>query len=245
MPMHDWTRVRPGTYHAFHYQWIATLANALNFGGLPPGYFALPEQRVGGPEPDVLTLERPGPAPAANGNGGVAVQTTPPRTRFVMESDRSNYARRANHLAIRHDEGEVVAVIEIVSPGNKDSRHAIQSFVTKALEYLEAGVHLLIVDPFPPTRRDPQGIHGAIWGEFEDAPFELPSDKQLTCVSYMAGGKTVAFVEPLAVGDSLPNMPLYLTPSRYVWCPLEPTYQTTWAVFPPVLKEQLEGPAKP
>jgi len=243
MPMHDWTRVIPGTYHAFHYQWIGALANALNGGGLPPGYFAMPEQCVGGPEPDVLTLGRPGTAPPSNGGGGIGVQIAPPRTRFVMESDRSNYARRANHLAIRHDEGEVVAIIEIVSPGNKDSRHAIHSFVEKAVEYLEGGVHLLIVDPFPPTRRDPEGIHGAIWGEFEDAPFELPPDKRLTCVSYVAGGKTVAFVEPIAVGDPLPNMPLYLTQSQYVWCPLEATYQATWALFPQVLKGPLEGAA--
>jgi hypothetical protein len=35
-------------------------------------------------------------------------------------------------------------------------------------------VNLLIVDLFPPTSRDPQGIHGAIWDELAGEPFELP-----------------------------------------------------------------------
>src|SRR5919108_548688 len=36
-------------------QW--PLANALNTGGLPPEYFALVEQNIRGPIPDVLTLQ--------------------------------------------------------------------------------------------------------------------------------------------------------------------------------------------
>ncbi|HKA05819.1 MAG TPA: DUF4058 family protein [Gemmataceae bacterium] len=242
MPMHDWTRVRAGTYHHFHYRWIAAIADALNTGSLPRGYFALAEQRVQSSEPDVVTLELTGrPATADGDAGGLAVETVPPRTRFVMETDSANYARRANRLTIRHAEGEVVAVIEIVSPGNKDSRHAIQSFVAKSIEFLDAGLHLLIVDPFPPTPRDPQGVHGSIWDEIGDKPFKLPADKPLTSVSYEVGEKTIAYVEPFAVGDVLPDMPLYLAPGQYVRCPLETTYQTTWRVFPEPLKGQLVG----
>jgi Protein of unknown function (DUF4058) len=241
MPMHDWTRVRAGTYHFFHQRWIAALADALNLGGLPAGYFAMSEQRVGGPEPDVLTLERPGGRGLSNGEpGGLAVEEAPPRARFVIESDAANHARRADRLTVRHDEGDVVAVIEIMSPGNKDSRHALRSFVGKAIEFLEAGVHLLIVDPFPPTQRDPQGIHKAIRDEIADEPFELPPDKPLTVVSYAVGEKLTAYVEPVAVGDPLPALPLFLSARRYVPCPLEPSYQATWGVFPAALKGPLE-----
>jgi hypothetical protein len=242
--MHDWTRVRSGTYHHFHYRWIAAIADALNTGCLPRGYFALAEQRVQGPEPDVVTLELSGGPKTGDGDdGGLAVQTVPPRTRYVMEADSANYARRANRLTIRHSEGEVVAVIEIVSPGNKDTRHAFQSFVSKAIQFIDAGIHLLIVDPFPPTPRDPQGIHKAIWDEIGDRHFELPSGKPLTLVSYEVGDKTIAYVEPISVGDTIPNMPLYLAPGQYVQCPLEATYCTTWGVFPDALKGQLETTA--
>ena len=67
-----------------------------------------------------------------------------------------------------------------------------------------------MIDLFPPTKRDPEGIHKAIWDEFEEEEFELPADKPLVLVAYDAGPPTVAFVEPVAVGDRLPDMPLFL-----------------------------------
>ena len=41
MPMHDWTRVKAGTYHNFHYRWIAAIMDRLNAGLLPAGFFAM------------------------------------------------------------------------------------------------------------------------------------------------------------------------------------------------------------
>src|SRR5437763_10137593 len=38
----------------FHQSWSVEIKNALNGGLLPKGYYALVEQRVGGPEPDVI-----------------------------------------------------------------------------------------------------------------------------------------------------------------------------------------------
>jgi Protein of unknown function (DUF4058) len=241
MPMHDWTRVIPGTYHAFHYQWVAALANALNGGGLPRDYFALPEQRVPGPEPDVLTLARKGGRKRdKRAAGGTSVRTAIPKARFVAETDLTYFARRANRLVVRHQEGDVVAVIEIVSPGNKSSRSHLSLFLRKIFELMEQGVHLLIVDPFPPGRRDPQGIHKAIWDEFTESSFALPADKQLTLASYDCGSGITAYVEPIAVGDRLPAMPLFLAYREHVPCPLEAAYQAAWKVFPDAVKEHLE-----
>jgi hypothetical protein len=241
MPVHDWTRVSAGTFHHFHQRWIGAIGDALNTGLLPPGYFALAEQKAGGPEPDVVTLrlpQRPDPDPGA---GGVSVTDVPPKTRFRQEADAANYARRADRLTVRHPEGEVVAVIEIVSPGNKDSRHAIRAFTRKAAALLNAGIHLLVIDLFPPNPRTPQGMHRAIWDRIRDEPFELPADKPLTLAAYAAGTTTVAHVDVVGVGDPLPDMPIFLTPALYVPCPLEATYQTTWGVFPAALKGLLEG----
>jgi len=61
--------------------------------------------------------------------------------------------------------------------GNKLSRQAFQRFTNKARDLLRSGVNLLVIDLFPPTRRDPQGIHEAIWEQFADDAFELPADK--------------------------------------------------------------------
>src|SRR5437764_3248754 len=82
-------------------------------------------------------------------------------------------AARGNRIAIRHPLGQVICMIEIVSPGNKGSRNALRSFVEKTVEFLRQGVHVLVVDLFPPSVRDPQGIHKAIWDEIQEKPFEL------------------------------------------------------------------------
>jgi hypothetical protein len=100
-------------------------------------------------------------------------------------------------------------------------------------------VHLLVVDLFPPTGRDPQGIHKAIWDEIPGEPFELPPNNPLTLAVYPAGPKKVACVEPIAVGDVLLAMPLFLEPGMYVPAPLEETYQTTWSVCPAPLQYSL------
>src|SRR2546427_1471057 len=57
MPIHDWTRVLAGIFHAFHHDWITDIARALNRGILPEDYYALPEQHAAGFGPDVLALQ--------------------------------------------------------------------------------------------------------------------------------------------------------------------------------------------
>lgn len=73
MPIHDWSRVEDGIFHAFHHGWIDAIARTLNLGLLPSNYYALPEQFAAGFGPDVLTLE------AAPGEGTpVNLSPTPP-----------------------------------------------------------------------------------------------------------------------------------------------------------------------
>jgi hypothetical protein len=243
MPVHDWTRVDAGLFHAFHQRWISALCDALNTGGLPPDYFALPEQRIQGPIPDVLTLSLSPRAEGTNqGAAGLAVATVLPRMRLIRRHEADIYARKADRITVRHRHGDVVAVLEIVSPGNKASRAEFRSLVQKSADLIRQGIHLLVIDLFPPGPRDPQGLHKAIWDEFEDEDIELPAGKPLTLASYDAGPTQVAYVEFVAVGDPLPAMPLFLKPEFYVQAPLEATYQTTWQVFPAALKGLLETP---
>jgi hypothetical protein len=102
------------------------------------------------------------------------------------------------------------------------------------------------VDLFPPTPRDPQGIHKAIWDEFTDAPFDFLPDKPFTVASYLAGDGTTAFVESVGLGDPLPAMPIFLADAEdyYVPAPLEATYMEAWDVYPAPLKELVEHPGR-
>ncbi len=147
------------------------------------------------------------------------------------------YAAKADRVGIRNPRGDIVAVIEIVSPGNKNSRHAIRSFSEKALDLLSDGIHMLIIDLLPPGKWDSQGIHKVIWDEVSEEPFELSDDKPLTLSAYEVGEFKTAYVEPVAVGGTLPDMPLFLSPSIYVLAPLEPTYLSTWESCPQPFRE--------
>ena len=135
-------------------------------------------------------------------------------------------------------------MVEIVSPGNKASNIELRAFVEKTSSLIERGVHVLVIDLFPPTKRDPQGIHKVIWDQLVEEDFELPADKPLTLAAYDAGPPPVAYVETIAVGDTLPDMPLFLKPEFYVPAPLQATYQTTWGVFPAALKGLLGNPGR-
>lgn len=244
MPIHDWTRVDAGLFHAFHHGWIEELARALHRGILPSGYLALPEQNIRGPIPDVLTLKLTGgPEDPSEDDGGVAVATRAPRTRLTRRAEADAYARKASRVVVRHRHGKVVAVIEIISPGNKSSRAEFREYVEKSTELMRQGVHLLVIDLFPRGKRDPQGIHKALWDKFAEEDLDLPADKPLTIASYDAGPDYVAYVEFVGVGDPLPEMPLFLNPEVYVPAPLEGTYSNAWREFPVPLKALLETPA--
>jgi hypothetical protein len=237
MPIHDWKRLEAGDFHDFHQCWIVEIRNALNTGLLPPGYIAMAEQVTGRPIPDVVTLHAGASGEEPQGDGGaVAIAEAPPRARLTQKLERLNYAKRADRVVIRHGRGKVVAIIEIVSPGNKDSQNSIRAFVQKAADILTQGVSLLVVDLFPRTPRDPHGIHQAIWAELGDEPFEEISDKPFVAAAFLGGDFPEAYAEPLAVGDELPSLPIFLSSDRYVPAPLEATYERAWDVFPAILK---------
>jgi hypothetical protein len=240
--MHDWTKVKAGTYHNFHVLWMSTITNQLNAGLLPVGFFAMTEQIVGRPETDVVTLKTNPQAKPVTNRGNGRTTTAQSKTRFVfpIAPDQERYARKANRIAIHHELGEVVSVIEIVSPGNKDRKRSLQTFVDKAVDLIQQKVNLLIIDPFPPGKYDPQGIHKAIWDEFTDEPFELPSDKPLTLVAYQVEPVQTAHVEPIAAGDRLPDMPLFLIGEQSIDVPLEDTYQATWNALPAEIRKLLQ-----
>jgi len=215
---------------------------------LPSNYYALAEQIAGGLGPDVLTLANGLPAPGAQpddsrprqteDDGGLALATAPPKVRFTLDEDAALTKRK--RVVIRHVSGDrVVAMIEIVLPGNKSHQKPLDAFVSKTCKLLEAGVHLLILDLLPPGPRDPNGIPAAIWEAIGDEPFLLPAEQPLTLASFVAGQWRRAFIEVVAVSEALPDMPLFLSSERYVNVPLEATYQSAWSAVPRRWQERL------
>lgn len=249
MPIHDWARVTAGTFHAFHLAWMAELQRTLNSGILPQGYYALAEQVAGEIGPDVLTLqdresEETPPAASENTNGGsVAVADAPPQVSVTaIATEAMLLAARRRRLVIRHLTGDrIVALVEIVSPGNKERRSTLDAFDNQTIAALDQGYHLLIIDLLPPSSFDPQGIHGTIWERIDGPGYAAPFDRPLTLAAYVSAETITAYVEPVAVGAELPDMPLFLDPGHYVNVPLEPTYQSAYEGVPERWRRVIEG----
>jgi hypothetical protein len=248
MPVHDWTLVEAGIFHDLHVAWLPEIRKALNGGLLPDGYYALSEQHAGKLIADVLTLHG-SPPPAQPplspppDTGGIAVAQAPPRVRRQETFEPSSLARRRT-LAVRHVTGHrLVAMLEIMSPANKDRPQTVEEFALKVVSALDLGIHVLVVDLFPPGPNDPQGIHGAIRQRLDlsDEPYDLPTDEPLTLASYQAAEKIAAHLEHLAPRAVLPDMPLFIRPDKYVNVPLESTYQSAYGGMPQFWRNVLEG----
>jgi hypothetical protein len=249
MSVHDWTRVDAGIFHAFHHSWIEEIARVLNRGLLPPDYYALPEQHAAGFGPDVLTLQGDRDDGAddlgetVSSGGAAGVLLAPPKLQPIAETELGFYRRKQKAVTVRHVSGDrIIAMVEIVSPGNKSSRTAMRSFVEKAAALLESRIHLLIVDLHPPGRRDPHGIHAEIWEEIAGEEYAALPDKPLTLSAYESDLSVRAYVVPVAVGDALTDMPLFLESGRAVEVPLEATYCAAVAEVPRRWRRVLETP---
>jgi hypothetical protein len=220
----------------------------LNSGILPAGYYALSEQVATRMQTDVLTLHAPMPPlqPGPHGNGSVAVVEAPPVARLTFRPNPAHKPRRplrrGRHLVIRHISGhQIVALIEIVSPSNKDRKHHIKEMAEKVVRSLESGVHVLVLDLLPPGRHDPGGMHGAVWAYFDSTTYEPPAEEPLLLASYAWDGiEPTAYLEPMAVGRPLIDMPLFLTADRYVNVPLEATYHLAFRGMPQLWRDVLE-----
>lgn len=238
MPLHDWTRVREGWFHHFHNAWIYQLAERLNSGVLPPGYYAAGEQIVAGREPDLLTFCTDGggrqfPQSSGGESIGIAVAESPPQVALVSEAEQPLYTRKQDRLAIRTREGDrLVAIVEIVSPGNKDSQFRWRTFLDKVVGAIEGGCHVLVIDLLPAGTFDPDGLHSAVWRELTGTSVPELQDECRTLAAYCAATRPRAYVQPLRVGEPLPMMPLFIDVGHYVNVPLEETYEHVWRALP-------------
>lgn len=242
---------RPGIFHDFHNAWIAEIRKALNGGLLPDEFYALTEQHAGDMVADVLALQTGDPETSWGENGGehhpgaTAVAVAKPRVRLTATGEDEAYLAKQRRVVVRRaSDDRIVALIEIVSQGNKAGKVALDLFVKKSVEALARGWHLLILDLQPPTPRNPQGIHGAIWCDaIGNGTYHAPEDKPLTLVAYEAAFPKTAYIEPIAIGDNLPEMPLFLAPGWYVNVPLEATYDAAWQGVPRRWRNAVDPPS--
>jgi len=136
-----------------------------------------------------------------------------------------------NALAFRavNNEGEdvVVAVIELVSPPNKDRPESREAFVAKCLSYLRVGVSVIIIDVATERHASYHRDISAALSLSGPAREAAPAD--LYAVAYLATGdggrrRLRAWPFTLAAGATLPKIPLWLTAALAVPIDLETSY---------------------
>ena len=208
-------------FHHFHQRRPVSICDAMNAAVCRQAIHSSSPAEFRGFEPETIpTLER---TPRA-GKGRRATRWNcrgrcSARARFVTQaSEEDSYAAKADRIAIYNPLGDVVAVIELVSPGNKNARHAIRSFVDKTLDLLSQGIN---PDrrPFPPEQTRPARIHKVIWDEIRGGAVRAPTRQATDPLAYSAGVPKKAFVEPVAGGDTLSDMPVLLDPATYILAP--------------------------
>ncbi len=197
-------------WESFHGAWAYKIMEVLNRHVLPPGYFAEHTMHVGPVEIDVPTFEEPSPA-HVEGNGGVAVQTwAPPAVALTMP------AVFPDEIEVRvfHQQGgpQLVAAIELASPGNKDRPETRRLFAAKCAGYLQARVGLVVIDVV--TDRS-ANLHNEMIDWLQAPSARLDPEPSLYTVSYRpvqsaSGDHIDMWPTALALGRALPTVPLAL-----------------------------------
>jgi hypothetical protein len=217
-------------WESFLVNWAGAIADALNQGLLPEGYFAEEHAHVGARvEIDVATFTDGKAEAAASETGGVATVPArvwaPPAPAFVMPAA---FPDRFEVLIFEMEGGaNLVAAIELISPANKDRASHRQAFAVKCASYLQEGIGLLVIDIV--TSRQANLHNDMIRLLGHDSALALPADVMLYAVAYrpiVRDKQEQIDVWPanLEVGKALPVMPLALTAELSLPIDLEKTY---------------------
>jgi hypothetical protein len=236
MPLRDHFRPPLDEVHSWdelHGMWPAMIVRKL-VEVLPEPYFAAPGVHLGTLyEVDIGTYRKPGAEPVAPdaANGGAAVATyAPPKPTLTLEPRLPNQdvyevriydSRRNRHL---------VAAIEIVSPSNKDRGESRATFISKVATLLKNDICVSIVDVvstydvnlYAELMSFIQGVDPALGSE------PPPMYAATLRMRYEDRRRMMDnWYHPLAVGQPLPTLPIWLKETWAISLDLESSYEET------------------
>jgi hypothetical protein len=209
-------------WNSFHSNWATRIADRLM--ELVPDEFRVHENLKlgGGIEIDVAAVKT---SPEANGAVTPRHSVWQPTSKVVVPA---TFPESFEVLVFRQFGGrQLVAAIELISPGNKDCNETREAFAMKVASYLHEGVSVLIVDVVTERRAN---LHDEIVRMMR-MPDEvrLPPEPSLYAASYrpvLRDGRPEIdiWANPFSVGEALPTMPLRLIADYFVPVELEATY---------------------
>jgi hypothetical protein len=210
------------------------------FRVLPSRYVAAPRVHLGTLiEIDVATLEKDTAAPAPpdagveQGGGGTALWA-PPRPTFGVAADLPDQDEYEVRVYDTKRNRRLVAAVEIVSPANKDRPEHRRAFVAKCAALLRERVSVTVVD-LVTTR------HFNLYADLLELigrtdPFVAPEAPPLYAVACRLtreddSWRFETWAHTLAIGQSLPTLPLWLADDFAVPLDLEASYEETCRIL--------------
>jgi hypothetical protein len=206
-------------WNTFHTVWAGSLADQLT--AIVPEQYRVHEHLKlgGGVEIDVAAVRKPSGA----GEWRSEWQPAPPAVTCPAV-----FPDRFEVLVYRNAGGkQLVAAIELISPGNKDCDETRDAFVAKVVSYLHEEIGVIVIDVVTERRAN---LHNQIARAMRmPGTVQLPPGTDLYAASYRpvvrAGEAEVdVWVAAFAVGDPLPTLPLRLVADYFVPVDFEAAY---------------------
>ncbi len=230
---------RRSSWEGFHALWPGIIVQELA-PRLPDRFVAEPRIHLGSfYEIDVSTFEQhedsePAPGAAGESEGGVAtLAQAPPAAMLTLDADfPEQYAYEVLVFDLER-ERRLVAAVEIVSPANKDRPESRQLFVAKCFNLLRKDVCVSIVDLVIIRQFNLYTELLSMLDRSDPAFSPPPPSYAVTCRKREVGRQTKLDIwsRALAVGQPLPELPVWLPESQTVVLDLEASYEETCRVL--------------
>jgi Protein of unknown function (DUF4058) len=226
-------------WEGFHSAWANTMVRYLNGSWLPRRFRAVPQVHLGPfVETDLATYDEEFLTETAKlsaeqvNNGSEVALWYPDQAVQTLEIDLPGQDVFEVRVFDDRRGMRLVAVVELVSPANKDRPEHRQAFVTKCAAYLQEQVNVVLVDVVT-TRH--ANLHRELLTMLAPATSSA-DDADLYCVTYRnrkSQDKWHLDFLPytLVLGSPLPTVPLWLAGNLSAPLDLEKTYKETCQVL--------------
>ncbi len=204
-------------WHSFHNSWATYLSSQLNTL-LPAGYFAEANVQYG-VEIDVATFEETGASAPAQSWTPPLPHTSAPLELSAAVVEVGIFSRSGGPA--------LAGAIELVSPANRDRAAHRDALVSKCATYLQAGVGLVLVDVVTDRSADLHRDLLARLGVADPEPGSALFGAAYRPVERDGAAVLDIWREPIAVGQPLPTLPLWLRGGLCLPVELEAAYTRT------------------
>lgn len=227
------------SWEGFHGGWPMGIVEELA-SSLLEGFVAEPRVHLGSYyEIDVTAFEQNGertPAldsvPIATGGAAISTEVLPAPTLTIDAEFPEQYAYEVLVFDLER-ERRLVAAVEIVSPANKDRPESRQLFVARCFNLLQRDVCVSIVDLVTTRQFNLYAELLTLLGHSDAVLSSIHSIYAVTCRKRPGSpqAKVDSWFHPLAIGQPLASLPLWLSDTRTVTLDLEASYQETCRVL--------------